>query len=61
MDPIKTKQIIDKYWESWWIEGLSEFIKVPNLTTMVDKEYLTNGLVWRAIELVDTYINKIEI
>jgi len=45
MDKEKTKQVIDEHWDSWWLEGLSEFIKVPNLTTMVDKEYLSNGLV----------------
>jgi hypothetical protein len=28
---------------------------------MVDKEYLTNGLLEQAIELVDSYIQKLEI
>ena len=34
---------IETYWDSWYVEGLKEFIKVPNLTPMVDKEFLTNG------------------
>jgi hypothetical protein len=34
---------------------------VPNLTPMVDPDYLTNGLVEQAMALVDDYINKIDI
>jgi hypothetical protein len=45
MNKDKTFESIDTHWESWYVPGLSEFIAVPNLTTMVDPEYLTNGLV----------------
>jgi hypothetical protein len=43
------------------VKGLCEFIEVPNLTPMVDPNYLKNGLVEQAMELVDNYINKLEI
>ena len=47
---------IQKYWDSWFMKGLSDFIKVPNLTPAVDKDYLTNGKVQLAMECVDQYI-----
>ena len=37
------KNIEDK-WDDWYVKGLSDFIKVPNLTPMVDENFLTNGL-----------------
>ena len=40
-----TKENIEKYWDNWYVKGLSDFIRVPNLTPMVDKDYLTNGLI----------------
>jgi len=45
MNKEKTLETINTHWENWFIQGLSDFIAVPNLTTMVDPEYLTNGLV----------------
>jgi acetylornithine deacetylase/succinyl-diaminopimelate desuccinylase-like protein len=61
MDFDKTSQFVDGLWESWFVPGLSDFINVPNLTPMVDPEYLTNGKLEQAIDLVDTYINKLNI
>lgn len=40
-----TLKNIEEQWEGWYIKGLSDFIRVPNLTPMVDKEFLTNGLI----------------
>lgn len=57
----KTREIIDAHWDNWYVKGLCEFIEVPNLTPMVDPNYLTNGLVEKAMALVDDYINKLEI
>ena len=59
MNVEKTQQIIDEHWDSWFVPGLSDFIRCPNLTPMVDPTYLTNGLVEKSMELVDDYINKI--
>ena len=39
------KNFIDSNWESWYIPGLQDFVRTPNLTPMVDPNYLTNGLV----------------
>ena len=61
IDSVKTKQYIHSQWDSWYVAGLADFIRVPNLTPMVDPNYLTNGLVEQAIELVDSYINKLNI
>jgi len=32
----ETLSFVDAHWESWFIAGLSDFIRVPNLTPMVD-------------------------
>lgn len=56
MNKEKTLQYIDSKWEDWFVTGLSDFVRVPNQTPMVDPDYLTNGLVQKAIELVDSYI-----
>jgi len=56
-----TKDFIDSHWESWMVKGLFDWIECPNLTPMVDPEYLTNGLVEKAIQLVDDYVNKLDI
>jgi hypothetical protein len=39
----ETHNNLNKYWEDWYVKGLSDFIEVPNLTPMVDPTYLTNG------------------
>lgn len=61
LDKHKTEHFIDSHWDSWFVPGLSDFIRVPNLTPMVDTEYLTNGNVEKAIQLVDDYVNKLHI
>jgi len=61
MNHEKTKELVEKHWDSWFVPGLSDFIAVENLTTMVDPEYLTNGKVEEAMELVDKYINQLGI
>ena len=57
----KTNEFITSHWDSWYVAGLSDFIKVPNLTPMVDPDFLTNGLIEQAMKCVDDYINKLEI
>lgn len=57
----KTKQFIDSKWDDWYVKGLSDFIRVPNLTPMVDAEYLTNGHVEAAYKCVDEYIDQLEL
>lgn len=36
-------------------------MRVPNLTPMVDAEYQTNGLLQKAMEVVDKFINLLNI
>ena len=57
----ETLAFVEKNWDSWFIPGLSDFVRVPNLTPMVDPEYLQNGLVEKSMECVDEYINKLEV
>ncbi len=56
-----TQKIVEDYFSSWFIPALSAFVRVQNLTPMVDKEYLTNGLVEESIQVVDDHIQKLEI
>ena len=51
-----TEKLVNKYWKEWYLKGLMDFIRVPNLTPMVDSAYKTNGLLERAIELIDDYV-----
>lgn len=45
MNKEETLKNINAQWDNWFIPALSDFVRVPNLTTMVDPDYLTNGLV----------------
>ena len=40
-----TATYIDDNFDSFFIAALQDFVRVPNLTPMVDPNYLTNGLV----------------
>jgi len=53
MDKEITQKILKEYWDSWFIPALSDFIRVPNLTPMVDPDYFKNGNLQKAIEVVD--------
>jgi hypothetical protein len=53
MDKKSTMRYIRSKWDEWLVAGISDFVRVPNLTTLVDKEYLTNGLLEKAAEVVD--------
>ena len=61
IDKAATNAYIETMWEPWFVTGLKDFIECPNLTPMVDDTYLTNGLIEKAMELVDGYVNKLEI
>jgi len=61
MNKEETLKNINAQWDNWFIPGLSDFVRVPNLTPMVDPDYLTNGLVQKSMECVDGYIQKLEI
>ena len=52
-DHSETLKLIEQFWDSWYIPGISDFVSIPNLTPMVDTTYRTNGLLEKAIDLVD--------
>ena len=55
------EQYIDNHFESFFVKALGDFVRVPNLTPMVDPTYQTNGLVQKAMDLVDGYIKGLGI
>lgn len=57
----ETLKNIDASWDSWYIKGLEDFIRVPNLSPAYDAEFLKNGLIQKAMECVDEYVNKLEV
>ena len=50
MNKDATLKTVEEHWDSWYIPALEDFIRVPNLTPMVDNDYLTNGLVEKCID-----------
>jgi hypothetical protein len=60
-DKQKTLEYIESWWDNWYVKGLSEFIEVPNLSPLFDEEFHTNGRTWDAANLVEGYINKLDI
>lgn len=52
----KLASFVDAQFEPFFMKALQDFVRVPNLTPMVDKEYATNGLVQKAMECVDSWI-----
>jgi acetylornithine deacetylase/succinyl-diaminopimelate desuccinylase-like protein len=52
---------IDSQFEPFFVKGLQDFVRIPNLTPMVDADYATNGLLQKAMECVDTYIQSLDI
>jgi len=61
MEGKDTATYIDENFDSWFIPALGDFVRVPNLTLMADKEFQTNGLIQQAMEVTDKYIQKLEI
>ena len=42
-DKDATNRNIDEKWDDWYVKGLSDFIRVPNLSPYFDPQFLTNG------------------
>ncbi|CDW83647.1 peptidase m20 [Stylonychia lemnae] len=61
MESKDTATIVDEHYDSWFVPGLSDFVRVPNLTMMADNNFATNGLIQQAMECVDNYINKLDV
>ena len=61
MNKEATENFIGEKWNSWYVEGLKAFIRVPNLSLLFDPEYATNGLLEQAMDLVDQYAQRLDI
>ena len=61
MNKDKTLKFVESKWENWYVKGLSDFISVPNLSPNYDSDFLTNGKIEQAMELVDNYIKELNI
>ena len=57
----KIKQTVDEHWDSWYVAGLADFVRVPNLSLMVDPAFYTNGNTEKAIAVVEEYAQKLQI
>ena len=51
----------DDHFENSFVKPLQEFVRIPNLTPMVDTEYQTNGLIEKAMDCVDKNIQALGI
>ena len=61
MNKDATEKLIGEQWDSWYMEGLQAFIRIPNLSLNFDPDYATNGLLEQAIDLVDDYAQRLDI
>ena len=59
MNKEATEKFISEQWDSWYMEGLQAFIRIPNLSLLFDPNYQTNGLLEQAIDLVDSYAQRL--
>ena len=56
-----TEFFFEAEWEAIFIKGLAEMIRCENTSPKFDPEYYTNGFVHDAFEIVDKYIDRLEI
>ena len=61
VDKEATSRNIDERWDEWYVKGLCDFIRVPNLSPEFDAEFLTNGLIEQAIQVVDNYAQQLQV
>jgi hypothetical protein len=56
-----TEKNMDKLWENWFTRGLADFVRINNSTPASDPEFMTNGKTEALVEVIDDYIEKLEI
>ena len=61
MDVKKTNTFLDEHFDKNFVEPLSDYIRIPNLTPAFDSEYMTNGLLDQAIDFVKKYAESLQI
>lgn len=45
MNKEATLKYVEENFEEWYVKGLADFVRIPNLTPMVDADFLTNNLI----------------
>jgi len=60
VETTKTNAFVDKNWDTF-VEGLQDFVRIPNLTNSCSPSYLTDGLVEKAFVCVGGFIDKLEL
>lgn len=61
MDANKTIEYVDQHFQENFVDPLSDFVRIPNLTPLFDYEFLTNGLIQQAIKFVKDYAESLQI
>ncbi len=61
MDNAKTLSLVERYWEQSILPTLTEYIKIPNQSPAFDKDWATNGLMDRAVDLCAGWIRAQEV
>jgi acetylornithine deacetylase/succinyl-diaminopimelate desuccinylase-like protein len=61
MDFAKTNAYVDAHFEDMFVEPLSRFIEIPNLSPDYDQEFFTNGLIHQAIDQVVDFADSLKI
>lgn len=61
MDFAKTNAYVDAHFEEHFVEPLSRFIEIPNLSPDYDQEFYTNGLINQAIDNVFDFADSLKI
>lgn len=60
VDKKKTLDFVEKNW-STFVDGLQEFVRIPNLSLACSDTYLEDGLVEKAFDCVDQFVSKLKL
>jgi acetylornithine deacetylase/succinyl-diaminopimelate desuccinylase-like protein len=60
---MNSSEVLEYFSKEWSeggssLEGISDFVRVPNVTPDLDKDFFSNGLIQQAIEVVKSWILK---
>ena len=55
-DQQQTKQFVDAFWEETIVPTITDYIRIPNVSSMFDPNWQENGHVERALELVQSWL-----
>ena len=58
MDSQKLLEFVSKKWDETIIPTLSEYISIPNQSPAFDKDWETNGLVDKVVELLVNWVKN---